>query len=70
MSVSSKHYLNPPFEVMHNKPFIHGYDPPGIQFLIYVIPFQKYNLNYFHGNVTLQYCKCFINKGEVPGWTI
>lgn len=47
MSVSSKHYLNPPFEVMHNKPFIHGYDPPGVQFLTYVIPFQKIQLELF-----------------------
>lgn len=52
MSISSKHHLNLPFEVMHNKRFIHGFNPPGVQFLMYVISFQKYNMAYFHGNVT------------------
>lgn len=66
MSVSSKRHLNPPFEVTHNKPFIHGHNRPGVQFLTYVIPFRKHNLSYFHGNVTLQYCKGFTDKGKVP----
>lgn len=53
MHISSKPYLKALLEVTHNKPLSHGYNAPGVQFLTYVIPFQKYHLNPFPGPVML-----------------
>lgn len=67
MHVSPKHYFKVLLEVTHNKPLFHGYIAPGVQFLTYVIPFQKYNLNHFPGHVMLQCCKCFIKQKACSG---
>lgn len=67
MRVSSKHYFKALLAVMHSKPLFHGYHAPGDQFLTYVIPFQKHNLNPFPGHVILQCSKCFIKQKACSG---